>query len=153
MLILRDFLKISSDSECCGALSHPCRRGFPQGRLVQSTAPLQAPSSPCGSFTYCSVAGAERHQESVQTATADSSLHCLWREEEVSIHSTGPCCKCDSLCPEGQARLSHLRCMVEKMCMIRYFIPSPKPVCLSVFLPFSFKAGSHHETNGMNLTT
>lgn len=100
------------------AITH-LQGGFPQGRLAQSTAPFQAPSSPCGSFTYCSVAGAERHQESVQTATADSSLHCLWRKEE-GVHSQhGPCCKCDSLCPEGRARLlSHLRCRVEKMCMI-----------------------------------
>lgn len=43
----------------CGELSHSCRGDFPQGRLAQSTAPFQAPSSPCGSFTYCSVAGAE----------------------------------------------------------------------------------------------
>lgn len=75
-------------------------------------------------------------------------------KRRVSIHSTGPCCKCDSFCPEGQARLSHLRCMVEKMCMIRYFIPHLNLfVCLSSFLPFSFKAGPHHETNGTNLTT
>lgn len=70
---------------------------------------------PGGSFTYCSD-GRNRGnaRESVQIATSESSLHCLWRKEwRYPFKPQYPYCKCgDMLFVRGARPKCTQRCMI-----------------------------------------
>lgn len=149
----------------CGALPHSGRGALPQEGWCRAQLISRLPSPRVVLLLTVVLQEQRGTRKSVQIATADSSLHCLWREEE----------RCPFPAQDLAANVTHFSLRARTGCShtpnlpqvhsrenvhdleFGILYPSPKPI--SFFLPFSFlfflsffKAGSHHETNGTNLT-